>query len=220
MTRVPLTFAWRRTPRRLLSATLAVLLASAAVPVAPPAAAAEAEARDAARRAFSDDEIFSGLLLGAGRVAALFPEVWQNPTYLSMMSHLRPEQRAKVPQGRAELLRMLRETEPELIPSFAQDVRSGDHVRIQHALDRALKSILGLLPSQAARAGDSQAGMCIVINGAVVINVAIVAWMAIAVASWAAIAIAETVYFQENLTNGSLSQEMYVNMIAERLAVE
>jgi SdpC family antimicrobial peptide len=202
---------------------MAVLLAGAAVPVAPPAAAAEAaeaEAKDAARRAFSDDELFSGLLLGGGRVATLFPEVWQNPTYLSMMSHLRPEQRAKVPQGRAELLRMLRETEPELIPSFAQDVRTGEHVRIQHALDRALKSIMGLLPSQAARASDSQAGMCIVINGAVVINVAFVAWMAIAAVSWAAIAIAEAVYFQENLTNGSLSQEMYVNLIAERLAVE
>jgi len=92
-------------------------------------------------RDFTDRQIFEGAIFGVGPVAELLPEA---------RTQLRPELYARsaeelsaMAEARAATIDALERNQPGLLYDFAEAARSGDPVRVQAMLARAIEGISG-----------------------------------------------------------------------------
>jgi SdpC family antimicrobial peptide len=96
--------------------------------------------------AFSDRQIFEGVMFGAGPVANLLPEA---------RDHLRPELYARSPDelnamadARASIIEAIERAQPGFLAAFASAARSGDPAQVQMMIDRAIRAISERVPGE------------------------------------------------------------------------
>lgn len=180
------------------------------------------EPASAARKRLSGEEVFRGLVFGEGTVAEQFPEVWG-----SFSQHtFTPEQREAHALAKAQLVEGIRQADPMFFDRFGEALQSGDHLRIERAMDESealvKQAVQERMPSAATL--DNRGGTCITFaiaaNIAAVVN-AIGAWNVAVESNW----VYNENYFWdsggESAWSGSqLGRDQVIDMIATRLAAE
>jgi SdpC family antimicrobial peptide len=137
-----MTTHWRSIRTRMMAGSLSTVLAITSVQSlvgcsgAPPSSTGVR----VDRQQLDGKTIFQGIFFGQGDVAAMFPEVWQRPEYRSAQ-HLTPTQSAKL----GELTRTIDAQHPGFFDRFANEVKSGDHLRVRAALQEATLDIQPLV---------------------------------------------------------------------------
>lgn len=87
-----------------------------------------------AQSAVTGEEAFRGLFFAEGVVAAKLPPAW-GPLELSKLS---PEEQAQHSQRRSQLVASIQKADPTFFERFGADIQSGDHLRIEQALNESL----------------------------------------------------------------------------------
>jgi len=82
---------------------------------------------------YSGEELYTGIIFGYGRAGGLVPTV---SSYVDQSIELSAAQRQRIDAVIAEI----KASNPDFFNQFARDIRSGDHVVIRAALERALKT--------------------------------------------------------------------------------
>ena len=118
---------------------------------------------------FTGEQVFRGILFGEGEVAKLFPEIWDND------SQLEESEQGQI-SVKEEIISFIKIQYPDFMDWFGQETQSGNHIRIQKALDEASEkskiatTSLGLKDLDAEPV-DSEAGI------AVAVAVAVAVWI-------------------------------------------
>jgi SdpC family antimicrobial peptide len=176
----------------------------------------------AARKRLSGEEVFRGLVLGEGTVAEQFPEVWGSFSHRQFTL----EEREAHERTKAQLVADIRQADPTFFDRFGAAMQSGDHLRIERAMDESAvlvkQAVQGRMPAAASR--DNRGGTCVTFaiaaNIAAVVN-AIGAWNVAVTSNW--------VYNEnylwddggESAWSGSqLGRDQVIDMIATRLVTE
>ena len=122
---------------------------------------------------FSGPEVFRGLFFGTGPVADLFPEVWDD-VRASLEANRSPEEvealRSQVAELESRVIRWIEAQDSKFFATFGEHVQSGDHVRIEEALDAgaavltdALAGELGIDPREIEASGVDESGVLVVV---------------------------------------------------------
>lgn len=197
-----------------------------------PGSAASAAAAKGAQR-YDGTTLFRGLVFGEGRIAKLFPEIWEGSSARDRA--LTAKQRAEIEAGKAELVRRMDRVDPTFFDRFAADVQSGSHVRVERAMENGravLGRVLEEVRGEAGAAGEatiqedeSIAGVTFValafaLTAAAVVNLMLAA--NISVAMNIDLVYTQTRVMDSEIGGGveaqSLRRDQVVGMIAERLA--
>lgn len=192
----------RRIPRLYTLALLAATLGASACTDSAPATGLHARV--------TGEEAFRGLVLGEGAVAQQLPEIWANLPAQTLSS----EQQAARNQVKAQLIADLRAADATFFTRFASDVQSGDHLRIERALEDSAGLVKQVVSAQSAPKSDP-ISTCVAVTLAVVGNVVAVVNVAVAgnlvyTVNW----------FWDNQSvaaGGQLAHDQVVDMIATRL---
>lgn len=96
-----------------------------------------ASTQGAVTGAVSGEEVFKGLFFGEGPVAARLPKGW-GPRAVSTLP---PEEQAEHAQRRTQVIASLHEADPTFFERFGADIQSGDHLRIERALNESLAAM-------------------------------------------------------------------------------
>lgn len=192
-----------------------------------------------AAKAYTGEEIFSGINFGKGEVAKLFPEIWK-----SFHTNNKDSLRA-FDLLREKVVAEIKASDPTFMERYGREMQSGDHLRIDGALKESSAKItsammkIGTMNSKgelvgskklANKIGCSKVAICVVAVFAAVVKHALTVDAAIAayvLAAASAIAVWKWTYFfnddnkvsPQSPTTSRLFREQFVNSVAERLAV-
>lgn len=172
-------------------------------------------------RVISGEVIFRGLFFGNGPVANMFPEIWGSPQLATYASRLNDPDVLALED---RLIERLRADNPGFFVNFAQEMRSGDQLRIQDAmrygaerLKFAVMAETGITPEAALADPTTNVGTLVAVVLALALAVLVAA---VAVLVWVEFDIAQNrdMYAGTGSPNG-LRSEMYIQMISDRLAM-
>jgi SdpC family antimicrobial peptide len=198
---------------------LAVLLASlmlytgSAVPVTAQPLATTQPAN------YDGETVFRGVLLDDGPVAKLFPEIWENPTvvgYRDQAMQAGSEEQAAA--GRQEVIAALRAQDPSFFDRFGKEMQSGDHIRIQQAMNEAGDRLMKVAAEEAGRSPS--------------LDRRVYAWIAVAVAAAVVVAVVVAVFAAAVIflpatpdcdpnkgcaNSNTLQRDLMIDLVAKRL---
>lgn len=86
-------------------------------------------------KAYTGEEIFSGIFFGQGEVDKLFPEIWEQ-----QQAALKANDR-EYEKIRNEVISEIKTNKPGFFKEFGVEMRSGDHLRVQAALETGEKEL-------------------------------------------------------------------------------
>ncbi|MEP6993997.1 MAG: hypothetical protein ABI968_05695 [Acidobacteriota bacterium] len=159
---------------------------------------------------YDGQTLFRGLLLGAGPVGQVFPEAWEKAWSLGYD----PDSPA-VQELQQRLMNEIAQQDPAFMTQFADDVQSGDHLRIQRAIGDAGTRLLNQIEQD--RLGNPRPVPQEETFIWLVVMVAVAAIVAALVAVVVVMIPVDPGTGTGDKAQG-LSGEMYVNLIASRLA--
>ncbi|MEP6993996.1 MAG: hypothetical protein ABI968_05690 [Acidobacteriota bacterium] len=197
-------------PRRTLRQAVAILALAGVILTGMPAGA---EGQTSPR--YDGETLFRGILFGVGPVGDLFPEVWKDARTMGYA----PEDAAAT-AVRERLIAEIAHRDPAFLSAFAEDMQSGDQLRVQGAVGSAIKKLIdqmradGMMDTSTNK-GEVDHGVWIAVSVAVAAFVVIAAVFA-AVAFWIPV---HPGGGSGNTTDRSLEGDMYVQWITERLAI-
>jgi SdpC family antimicrobial peptide len=126
--------------RSLFERGLAALLASVMFYVgsAVPVTAQSSTTTPQTQPLYDGETIFRGVLLDDGPIAKLFPEIWENPVVVGYRDKaMQSGSEEQATAARRALISALRAQDPTFLDRFGKEMQSGDHIRIQQALNEA-----------------------------------------------------------------------------------
>ena len=91
---------------------------------------------------YTGEEIFSGVFFGQGEVAKLFPEMWEQ--YQATINNNSQE----FEQIKNNVIAEIKEKDSDFFTNFGTEMRSGDHLRVQTALQGGAQEIRQLKNSE------------------------------------------------------------------------
>jgi SdpC family antimicrobial peptide len=177
------------------------------------------------RQPLSGEEVFRGLVFHEGPVAAQLPEVWRQVP----PRQLTPEQQEARARRKDAVVADIRQADPTFFDRFGADIQSGDHLRIEQALDESAKLVKQAaqkLAPAAPTAGDRQGTCCVVLVCGVVTMLDYGVWIdygaIAAVIADEAYAYAESYDYNDGdgesaWAGTQLGRDQVVDMIATRL---
>src|SRR5919201_2636119 len=103
------------------------------------------------------EQIFRGLLFGEeGPISRMFPDIWQRPDVVEQMNT--PAKAKAWNALKEKTIARIRKKDPTFFARFGDEIQSGDHLRIQHALAEAGKAITETISTNgAAQVGPAKA---------------------------------------------------------------
>lgn len=154
---------------------------------------------------YSGEEIFRGVVFGAGRVGALFPEMWEGRSAEARATTA--QQLAEVRRVEGEVIARIQREDPTFFSRFGAGMQSGDRVRIAEVMDDAAKRVSVVLPAvaQTHKGGGGVSVECLFVEVAVAIYIAAVLAVAL---FWVA---------EQPTLSPSLQREQSVDWVAQRL---
>lgn len=154
-----------------------------------------------AQSAVTGEEAFKGLFFGEGAVAARLPEV----TGSLALSNLPPEEQARHAQRRTQLVASIKDADPTFFERFGADIQSGNHLRIEQALNEGL-AVMKTASQGSLSQSDTDSGslevMCLILM--------------CHVATWTATSDDQ----RPTWLSSPLQRDQMAEMIATRLAIE
>jgi SdpC family antimicrobial peptide len=147
-------------PQRL---TVLGILASAIFVLAV-SACAGGDQPTAIRERLSGEKIFRGLILGEGPVAEHFPEVWPHRDFTL-------EERERRERTAAQLVEHIRQADPTFFDRFGAATQSGDHLRIERALDESTALVKQAVQERGLSTASrgERVGTCITVAAVVIL---------------------------------------------------
>ncbi len=91
---------------------------------------------------YDGETIFRGVMFGVGPVAKLFPEYYSAPQDGNKQDASKNDNRAVGPEQR--IIDAFRAQDPAFFEKFGKDMQSGDHVKINQAIDGAHQQLRAL----------------------------------------------------------------------------
>jgi SdpC family antimicrobial peptide len=140
---------------------VASLVFLAAGPASSSTAADSSQSRKNKKEKRDGEKIFRGLLFGEeGEVSQMFPDIWQRPDVVEQMNT--PAKAKAWNALKEKTIARIRKKDPTFFARFGDEIQSGDHLRIQHALAEAGRAITETISTNgAAQVGPAKAGKVI-----------------------------------------------------------
>jgi SdpC family antimicrobial peptide len=174
-----------------------------------------------ARVAYDGETIFQGLFFGKGPVAQLFPEIWEDPVIKRALEQNAEEMNRLIER----VITRIHNEDPTFFQRFGREVQSGDHLRVQQALEQGAQRLItaldqeGLLPPKEAALG-LQLGQCIVFVIALAVVLVVVVAVAVAVVLWLWLWTPTPELWGVVDRPTELTRDMMVDWVTTRLSVE
>lgn len=92
---------------------------------------------------FSGEELFAGLFFGEGEVVEIVPELHERSQLKSYLSS--EEEVAGFRAFQVKAIEAIRKENPQFFATFKADIQSGDHLRIQKAMQNSSEVLIGAL---------------------------------------------------------------------------
>lgn len=158
------------------------------------------------------EAVFRGLVFGEGRIADELPEIWAN-----VDRNADPDKQALADQGKVKLIEALRAADATFFKRFGDAIQSGNHLRIDRALQESAALVKEVTSWQSAPKVADSTQTCVAITLVAVGNVAAVVNLVVT-----ANAVYDINWFWggdgENAWSGTqLGHDQVVDMIATRL---
>ncbi len=216
--------------RQSLAVCLAPLIACNAIPTS----SSSSTAARLERTSYDGETILRGLFFGVGPVAGFFPEIWDNARVrqLKEASQLSPEMQLKNVDA---IVAKLTQDHPEFWVSFADNVQSGDRVRIERAILDAAQLLSAMfsvnmstdgVPCNVVVTDPSVSKPTIVAVDAAAAAAAVVTISAAAAAIAVAIVAVVVIFFfflgasSDDDKGSTLRRDFWIDLIATRLGPE
>jgi|GEM_PF-1287505 len=212
---------------------LAVCLASLIACNAIPTSSSSATAARLERIRYDGETLLRGLFFGVGPVADFFPEIWDNPRIrqLKEASQLSPEMQLKNVDA---IMAKLTQDHPKFWASFADNMQSGDRVRIEKGVLEAAQLLSAMfsvnvstdgLPCNVVVTDPSVSKPTIVAVDAAAVAAAVVTIAAAAAAIAVTIVAIVVIFFvflgaSDDDKGSSLRRDFWIDLIATRLGPE
>ena len=190
-------------------------------------------AESSKKTTFTGEQVFRGVNFGDGPVAKLFPEVWKSAEVAEQLGDNKRVKSFSI--LREKVVSEINLADPTFMNRYGQEMQSGEHLRIQGALEESSHKItaamqkIGTMNEQGQFAneyaeGELACSVVAVCAAAIALAVwkyvAVVDIAAVAVVAAVAIAIWRYVGIEEDQAKGRLFREQFVNSVAERLDAE
>jgi SdpC family antimicrobial peptide len=177
-----------------------------------------ASARAVRSVGYDGETIFRGVFFASGPVAELVPEIWDIPHVREALRN-QSEARAQAAADRQNrMVAWIKGQDSLFFDRFGLDLQSGDHLRVEQALEEAggrireaLAADLGATPEEILRAPELFEADDVIIDVAVAVEV---------VAAAVLVVVFVLVLAQEPGRFSSLLREMLIDAIATRLGPE
>ncbi len=98
---------------------------------------------------YDGESVYRGVIFGQGAVAALFPEIWNQQAVQQALDQMSPDQLDQYLADRKvafaafdDLVEIIRNDDPAFFERFGADMQSGEHLRVQAALEAGFDKLV------------------------------------------------------------------------------
>jgi SdpC family antimicrobial peptide len=137
----------------------------------------------------SGEEMFRGIVFGEGTVGRMLPEMWGEGR--DPIASLGREQLQRYERNKTTLIARIRTADADFLARFGADVQSGDHVRVERAMDESAALIRRVADAPGSGLSNPGTGMgnCVAVavavaGAAVAVVNAVAAWNVAVNSNW------------------------------------
>ena len=175
-------------------------------PIGPPSLAASP-----ARQIYSGEALFRGIAFGQGEVGSKLTEIWPDGGAEGIAKT--PAQAIAVRGFIDETVRSIRKTDPTFFERFAAATQSGDHFKVDRAINEAVNQVQVVASAHKPTGPNgSVSAECVVVDAFAVIQ------YAVAVTAFAVAVVVIFAEIQASTKASNLKHDTLVNAVATNLA--